>query len=87
MPAPAKTALAFPIVPPLAQVAPPYSSVVPGCVFPGGTLPPNAKPAVCIPAPAKEYLAPDKFPPLVQPATLGTGSALKLCTLNPFIPL
>jgi hypothetical protein len=38
------------------QVDPSYSSVAP--VFPiPGIAPPNAKPAVCVPAPAKAYLA------------------------------
>jgi hypothetical protein len=45
------------------QVAPLYSSVAP--VTPGGYVPPKAKAAVCVPAPAKPFLAVFKLPGLV----------------------
>jgi hypothetical protein len=47
-------------------VVPSYSSVTFVLVVPGGTLPPKAKPAVCVPAPPNIYLAVVKVPPLVQ---------------------
>ena len=45
-------------VPPACQVLPLYSSVAHNA-----GLPPIAKPAFCVPAPAKENLAVDKVPP------------------------
>jgi hypothetical protein len=48
---------------PAVQDEPLYSSVEP--VTPGA-FPPNPKPAVCVPAPAKLNLAVPKFPPAVQ---------------------
>ena len=51
-------------MPPTVQAVPSYSSVA--AVRPGATLPPNAKPADCVPAPANAYLAVVKFPPAVQ---------------------
>ena len=41
------------------QLVPLYSSVTP--VVPLGLIPPNANPAVCVPAPAKESVAADKL--------------------------
>jgi hypothetical protein len=45
-------------LPPDVQVEPLYSSVAPVI---GGILPPKAKAAVCVPQPAKRYLAVFKF--------------------------
>jgi hypothetical protein len=50
--------------PPAVQVEPSYSSVAPVRV--GGVTPPNANPAVCVPAPPKVLLAVVKVPPAVQ---------------------
>jgi hypothetical protein len=64
VPAPAKSYLAvFNPVGFDVQDVPSYSSVAPVL---GGLSPPNAKAAVCIPAPPKTFLAVFKVPPAVQ---------------------
>ena len=68
MPAAAKVDLAVVKFPPFVQAEPSYSSVA--FVTGGGALPPIAKAAVCIPAPANDFLAVPIFPPVAQLAAI-----------------
>jgi len=58
-------------LPPVVQVVPLKASVAPVV----GVRPPNARPAVCVPQPAKLYLDVPKFPLAVQVVPLNFSVA------------
>jgi hypothetical protein len=63
-----------PKFPPGPQEVPLYSSVL---ANPAPALPPNAKPAVCVPAPPSLLLAVAKAPPAVQELPLYSSVAVE----------